>query len=481
MKLNKKANQVMAWALLLAMLILVLTAYVHVYGKTQSFTKKTGETQGEMIKNYDHGEKALIFVDQAAKYSIYDSIFLLAEKGAYLNEPSCKNYKDSSGEYILWEAPINGKQEECYPSESTIRKNLNKKFNEQFNQYAKVYTPVFIPPNNYDIAFAKKEDKIEITGIATRKIKIPEDPKEYKDRILSELSKEEQECLYKEGHVSMLIGSTFARCAECPKKATCKKYINEVYCKIDPCNLNCRWDDGCKEKTSIHAVTPSFKIEIPYDPISIFTKATTRVKKIKEKVQSCLLEGSRKPDDEDLETCSNIDGLAKDLVDITNYNIRHITTLEDYTLLFDIKSSLNNPYSNKELIIKFGIKFLDQFPPPATEIITNEENNPEKRGDSWYLTWKKNDASDVKDYYIYYLKIEEKLGGGEIPDEAPTSIEEMDNKESPIIEQTTEWKIIDLEGKYYFFIIAHDNAGNIAKEVMAKRIVIPEKETQPSN
>jgi len=138
--------------------------------------------------------------------------------------------------YNLWEE-IN--EPSCYPTKSDIRKSVNLFFNERFNDYAKKYTSTLIPTDNYDLSFNEKEGSIEIIGIATQNILIPPYPAKYKENFLPTLSEGEQECLSKEGYVPFFIGNSFVRCIECPKKASCGNYIDEVYCNMDPCNLGC--------------------------------------------------------------------------------------------------------------------------------------------------------------------------------------------------------------------------------------------------
>ena len=73
----------MAWALMAVMMILFFAAIIQVCSKTSKFSSKTGEIQSEIIRSYDGGEKALLFVDGAAKYSVYESVNLLGKNGFY--------------------------------------------------------------------------------------------------------------------------------------------------------------------------------------------------------------------------------------------------------------------------------------------------------------------------------------------------------------------------------------------------------------
>ena len=99
---------------------------------------------------------------------------------------------------------------------------------------------------------------------------------------------------------------------------------------------------------------------------------------------------------------------------------------------------------------------MDSFKPPATEIIGIEE-----REDGKYLVWKKNRASDVVMYRIYARTLE------------PTVIDE-----SNFIFETekTEWKVehpsLEEGGIYYFYILAKDDADNVAEEIKVIQLTI---------
>lgn len=488
MKLNKKGSQMMAWGLLATMFILVITAYIYIWSKTSKFTSTTGETQSEIIKNYHNGELALIYTDQAAKYSIYTTIYFIAQTAGYFSDPSCGYSPIPEGtNYVLWQK-VNEKfenylptgkfkEDPCYPTESDIRKSFTLSFNKEFNDYAEKYTPTIIPKNNYDLVLNEKEQNLEIVGIATQKIRFPPDRTQYKEMVLSKLSKMEQNCLSKEGYTPIFGGGDlFRACAPCPEKANCGAYVNEMYCKIDPCNLGCRWDDSCKKANSIYAITPSFKTEINYNFIKKFNEYVEKTKEIEKSVVECLKKGSGEPYDTDLMACAEINNL-KQIKGIENYKITPLPDDGNYILLFTIEDlSFNNPFSDEKLTIKYGLRFLDRFPPPATEIMADKENKPLKRSGAWYLIWQTNNASDVVGYKIYYKKIEKALDGKEIPSTPPTDIEKMDNKYDPIIIRAplTEWLITGLEeGDYYFFIIAGDDANNVAYDIITKRVTIP--------
>jgi len=55
-------------------------------------------------------------------------------------------------------------------------------------------------------------------------------------------SKREEECMEQTGRVAYLVDGKFKKCDDCPNVyASCDRYINEAYCELDPCNLDCEW------------------------------------------------------------------------------------------------------------------------------------------------------------------------------------------------------------------------------------------------
>jgi len=279
-------------------------------------------------------------------------------------------------------------------------------------------------------------------------------------------------------------------------------------------------------------VTPSFKTEIDHNPLKIFDGYVEKTKEIEKNIIECLKKGG--PDNpiiedkysKDIFACSDIEKLQSEILGLENYEIMPISPKDDkqlpppneqisiptknyYTLLFDVTDVSLNPYSNVEVTVKLAIELLDDIPPPATEIITYNDNWPAYDGitDSLYLRWNLNPASDVLAYFIYYKKIEKTLDGQEIPSSPPSDISKMDNYVpeqktrysnidnlmeitgiqepiKPSLSSTeviwapaTEWKIdSSLEGDYYLVIVAKDRFLNKAVEITPKKVHIPNKE-----
>jgi len=407
MKKNKKAIFYPITILIFTIFILIV-ALTSVINRTNVKDEggnkiKLGEQQIELIKTYQKGETALFYVDQSAKYSVYEALYSFAKNGTYFNTPMCSPNSENDVAYIMWENIIQDKDILCYPTERDIAINFALFLNNQLDRYFEVYPSAIIPKNNYDFNFKETENNLEILGIATQNIIISTGNSDY-------------------------------------------------------------------------SLKPSFKIETSYRFISKFNEYVKKSQEIRDNMQDCLREGSGTADDDkDLVTCSDINKLKKEIEGIENYQVIPIAFPKNYTLLFDIEDpSFNNPYSDEKLTIKYGIRFLDKFPPPPTEVSGVEERTVEGKTTT-YLTWYKNHASDVESYDIYHIDITDKLGGGEIPEKPPTDINKMTKIEIPIetklIGNEVEWQI-DYENtalkkgqKYYFYIRVKDNANNFVKNI----------------
>ena len=542
MKKNKKA--IFYSVTILLFTIIILTGALTITFKKTTHEKKIGEEQIKLIQKYQEGENALFYIDQAAKYSVYSSIYLFAKNGTYFDEPPCKRFSDKLGEYLLWKTRFKPtttqqvKEESCYPSKKDLIKNFNLFLNDQLDKYTIRYPTAVIPLQNYDFTYKENKQNIEIIGIPSKKIRIP-DLTQYKEEVWPTLTAEEQNCFSKEKHVLLFFIGESIGCKPCLPNAECEDYIKETYCQIDPCDLGCIWEEKCEKITSIYTISPSFKTQTTYNFIDKFQEYVEKTKEIEENIKECLKKGSYKEDDADdfvtcverlktkeednnggyeeevsIEEAAQIipypdapapDDSPKDIEGIENYKITPITSEPDkalheeemapiapdhgldpppkgielysskvYTLLFDIEDpSFQNPYSDEKLIIKYGISFIDEFPPPATEIITDKDNKPLRKDGIWYIVFK-NKASDIVYYKVYYKNITKSLDGRDIPSRPPTEINDMYNWDNPFISINSKLPLNSFkEGDYYFFAIAIDDTGNPSKEVITKRISIP--------
>jgi hypothetical protein len=391
MKKNKKAIFYSVTVLILTIFILV-AALTAAFNKTKH-EKKIGEEQIELIKKYQEGEDVLFYIEQSAKYSVYNVMYSFAKKGIYFNEPLCK-YNLENGDYVMWENVIQDKDTQCYPLERDFVINFALFLNNHLDKYFEKHPSVIIPKNNYDFNFNEKEGGIDIKGVANQNI---------------------------------------------------------IFAAED----------------SDYSLKPSFRTKISYNFISKFTKYSTKAQEIRDNIQKCLGKGSNTPDDEeDLLTCSDINKLKKDIEGIEGYEIIPVAFPKEYTLLFDIEDkSFENPYSDEKLVIKYGIRFMDVFAPPATEIIGIEEG---------VLKWKKNNASDVVGYRIYARTLKPSdIAKRDFVITVGKETEWKVEYDEDCLEKEKEDKVCLKKGeKYWFYIVAHDNADKIAETISPTEITI---------
>jgi len=350
-----------------------------------------------LIKMYQEGENALFYIDQSAKYSTYGALYSFAKRGTYYNDPECS--LDESG-YVMWQNVIQDENIECYPTETDIATSFASFLNNQLDEYIKKYPEKYVSVISY--------------------------PEKYPSTVIPQNN---YDFNFNETEDSIKITGI----------ATQNILISK--------------------ENADYAIKPSFKTKIPYKLINKSKEFSNNAKKIKNNITNCLIKGSHTPNDkEDLSTCSDINRLKTEIDGIEHYQITPISFPDNYTLLFDIEDrSFKNPYSDEKLTTKFGMRFLDTFPPPLTQIIGTET-----QGEDISITWKKNNASDVISYSIYGRSLE------------PTYIDENNLIAKDITQ--TEWKVdYDLLEKgqtYYFYVIAEDNAANKAQDIQPIQLTI---------
>ena len=112
-------------------MIAIVLLGVLAYGLLQIQESKIGETaylgekQGNLIKIYDSGERALFYTEQAAKLANLNALKKLGANGGFYEvKEECK-YKD----YVLWSS-------DCLPY---YEKEFFKHFNDGLNDYFMVY------------------------------------------------------------------------------------------------------------------------------------------------------------------------------------------------------------------------------------------------------------------------------------------------------------------------------------------------------
>ena len=164
---KRKKGMILVLGLAILFSVIMGMLFVRIGAKKSQFNAILGETQLGLIEKYTEGEKILFYVDQAAKYSIYDAIDDLSSN-VVASENKCGTYRYGGKEYVLWQSETES-IEYCMPD---YKANLGKVINEKLDAYFdKEILGVNIPKQNYDFVF-EEGDKLKISGIATVPISI---------------------------------------------------------------------------------------------------------------------------------------------------------------------------------------------------------------------------------------------------------------------------------------------------------------------
>ncbi len=161
-KLGKKALYIYGPMLIIIVIIILSAAFINLKEKYDKIggkgeDKVIGVKQFTLLKTFQQGEKALYYIDYAAKYSAEQSVYDLASAGGWRNSP-CGYMRDgSSDEYALWQT----KEKECYPS--STKEAFSYFFNQNIQPYLSSYPDNVVMPDSYTLDF--KDTKILGTSV----------------------------------------------------------------------------------------------------------------------------------------------------------------------------------------------------------------------------------------------------------------------------------------------------------------------------
>ena len=136
--LKNKKSKIFNVALLVGTIIVTAALLMTIntkLGKSKDFI--IGSTQGEILKTYQLSQKILLYTDQSAKYSAYQSIYELAKKGG------CNESDDYLG-YSIWGFDVNSK---CSPDKEFAKKKFIPMFSDSLNNFLLKYESIKIPLN----------------------------------------------------------------------------------------------------------------------------------------------------------------------------------------------------------------------------------------------------------------------------------------------------------------------------------------------
>ena len=128
-----------------------------------------GSKQYKVLEAYQKGESALLYVDQAAKYASFQTLYDLGQKGGYYNRSQC-------GEYLGYSIWVD--ENDCYPVH--FKYSFKKLLQYNLDQRLKAYSEVFFPKNNYEFSLS---DSLRIAGIAIKPIFVEPEGLSYTGRL----------------------------------------------------------------------------------------------------------------------------------------------------------------------------------------------------------------------------------------------------------------------------------------------------------
>ncbi len=154
---NKKAFVFTLFVVLSTLLILMIGA-ASLYEKQGKFEGKIGKEDAAIITAYTETEKALFYLDMAAKITAYEALETLASKNT-----DCGSYS----RIPIWVS----ENKKCYPNIIEDYKQLFNNLIEEKIEYFHTITfrstrkPPLLP-TDYELAFRTKNDKTTLVGTA---------------------------------------------------------------------------------------------------------------------------------------------------------------------------------------------------------------------------------------------------------------------------------------------------------------------------
>lgn len=174
---NKKGLDYAAW-LVLVTFITIVYLYIQLASKIEGFDVRIGESQIAVLNAYQDGENALLYVDQAAKYSAYQAASTLAQHGGVLKD-ACGTLTENDKTIAAWTA--GGKNIDDCLARVQPYDAFAALMNERLDSYIANYKhpQVTLPANNYEVLVQDKT----ITGTAIQPaiayLKPPTEVKDY--------------------------------------------------------------------------------------------------------------------------------------------------------------------------------------------------------------------------------------------------------------------------------------------------------------
>jgi|GEM_PF-2094763 len=146
-----------------------------------SLTKYIGDMEISTIAVYQNGEKMMLYIDQAAKYSAEKAITELALSQSAINELSmgCGQYNG----YTIYQDfdKTTGQIKDCFPPQDSVEENFLRYFNSNLNDYLRTYYLANLSLDNYIYSIRRANNGITLLGIALQNPNLTLQPKEEVD------------------------------------------------------------------------------------------------------------------------------------------------------------------------------------------------------------------------------------------------------------------------------------------------------------
>jgi len=157
---NKKGID---YAMMLALVVFICVVYLLIVleNKLDKFDWRIGQHETGLLNAYQGGEKTMLYVDNAARLSVWQALGILGEVGGMPNQECLDMLGPGSVSYTLW----NKQDKDCF-METNFYEGFNQIMNTRLNEYLALQQ---LRQNNYEFVVLK--DKI--SGFAIEPHLIP--------------------------------------------------------------------------------------------------------------------------------------------------------------------------------------------------------------------------------------------------------------------------------------------------------------------
>ncbi|MEM4239667.1 MAG: hypothetical protein QXK08_00535 [Candidatus Woesearchaeota archaeon] len=143
--LRSKKGLDYAAVMVIVVVVLVIYLFIRLSAKLEPFEVRIGEYQVALLEAYQQGENALLFVDQAAKFSAYKALDTLAQRGG-MKSDDCGTIIEKGRKIYAWTKHGADCTDSVQPYDA-----FGELMNGQMAVYLAKYRGAILPLNNYEI------------------------------------------------------------------------------------------------------------------------------------------------------------------------------------------------------------------------------------------------------------------------------------------------------------------------------------------